>query len=70
MPWSGTPYRRPWPPACRASSITPWATGSGYPFFAKHDLAGALADARGENGRVAVSDTLRVKGQSSVFSCK
>lgn len=31
-------------------------------------LAGALADARWENGRVAVSDTLQVKGQNSVFS--
>jgi len=31
-------------------------------------LAGALADARWEDGRVAVTDTLQVKGQSNVFS--
>lgn len=31
-------------------------------------LAGALADARQENGQVAVTDTLQVKGQSNVFS--
>ncbi|WP_328687804.1 FAD-dependent oxidoreductase [Streptomyces phaeochromogenes] len=31
-------------------------------------LAGALADARRENGQVAVTDTLQVKGQSNVFS--
>ncbi len=31
-------------------------------------LAGALADVRGQNGQVAVTDTLQVKGQDTVFA--